>query len=74
MTKENILMYVIIGFILLVCLKVYSESDVYNLKCIISSVDGNRYCVRDREHIKDAADLLATVTVKCKELVNYMKE
>jgi hypothetical protein len=74
MTKENILMWVIIGFVLLVCLKVYSESDVYNLKCIISSVDGNRYCVRDRVHIKEAADLLATVTVKCKELVEYMKE
>ena len=31
--KSDILVYVIIGFVILICLKVYSESDVYNLKC-----------------------------------------
>lgn len=70
--KENILFYVIIGFILLVCLKIYSESDVYNLKCIVSTIDGNKYCVREREREQEAADLLAEVTGKCKELVKYM--
>lgn len=70
--KENILFYVMIGFILLVCLKVYSESGVYNLKCIVSTIDGNKYCVREREREQEAADLLAEVTGKCKELVKYM--
>uniref|UniRef100_A0A6C0HWL9 WLM domain-containing protein n=1 Tax=viral metagenome TaxID=1070528 RepID=A0A6C0HWL9_9ZZZZ len=70
--KENILFYVMIGFILLVCLKVYSESGVYNLKCIVSTIDGNKYCVREREMEQEAADLLAEVTGKCKELVKYM--
>ena len=39
--KQNILLYVIIGFVLLVCLKIYSESDAYNLKCIISDESTN---------------------------------
>jgi hypothetical protein len=57
-----------------ICLKIYSESDVFNLKCIVSGVDGNKYCVRERAKINDAADLLATVTGKCKEMVKYMKD
>uniref|UniRef100_A0A6C0HC01 WLM domain-containing protein n=1 Tax=viral metagenome TaxID=1070528 RepID=A0A6C0HC01_9ZZZZ len=72
--KENILCYVIIGFILIVCLRIYYESENYNLKCIISTVDGNKYCVRDRALLNDAADLLAQVTQKMKDLVSYMKK
>jgi hypothetical protein len=72
--KKDILGYIVLAFILVVCLKIYSESDAYNLKCIISSVDGNRYCVRDRQKLELAADLLAKVTNKCKSLVAYMKE
>jgi hypothetical protein len=69
--KQSILLYVIIGFVLFVCLKIYRESDAYNLKCIISDVDGERYCVRDRMQIQEAADLLAKVTQNLKDLVVY---
>lgn len=72
MFKSDILCYVLIGFVLLVCLKIYSESEVYNLKCVISTVDGNKYCVRDRTKVKEASNLLAQVTEKCKELVSYV--
>jgi hypothetical protein len=72
--KHNIFFYIILIFILFICLKIYNETDVFNLKCIVSGVDGNKYCVREREKINDAADLLATVTGKCKEMVEYMKE
>ena len=72
--KQNILLYIIVGFILLICLRIYYESDAFQLKCIISSVDGNKYCVREREKLELAADLLAKVTQKCKLLVIYMKE
>jgi len=44
------------------------------LKCIVSKVDGNEYCVRDRSKVQEAADLLAKVTGKCKSLVDYMKQ
>ena len=74
MDKDSIFFYILIGFVLLICLKIYSESDAYNLKCIISSVDGERYCVRERAKLELAADLLAKVTNKCKELVIYVGE
>lgn len=47
--------------------------DSFSLQCIISSVDGNKYCVRDRDQLHAAADLLAKITSKCVELVEYMK-
>jgi len=70
--KSEILTYIIIGSILLLCLKIYSESELFTLKCVISTVDGNKYCVRNREQLNESADLLAIVTVKCKELVEYV--
>jgi len=69
--KHSIFIYVIICFVIFVCLKVYSESDAYNLKCIISDVDGERYCVRERASMQLASDLLANVTQKLKDLVAY---
>jgi len=71
MDKDSILIFIIIAFVIFVCLKIYSESDSYNLKCIVSHVDGERYCVRERESIHLAADLLANVTEKLKNLVDY---
>ena len=74
MEKYSIFFYVFLGFVLLLCLRIYYDSDAFNLKCIIASKDGNRYCVREREKLELAADLLATVAQKCKEMVKYMKE
>jgi hypothetical protein len=74
MEKHSIFFYAFVGFILLFCLKIYYESDAYNLKCIIASKDGNKYCVREREKLELAADLLAEVTQKMKDMVSYMKE
>jgi hypothetical protein len=61
-------------FILLLCLRIYYESDAFNLKCIIATKDGNRYCVRERQKLELAANLLAEVTGKCKDLVKFMGE
>lgn len=72
--KSDFFTYIIIGFIFVICIKIYTESELYSLKCVISTVDGNKYCVRDRQNVKKAADLLATVTNKCKELVKYVGE
>jgi hypothetical protein len=72
--KQEIFTYIVIAFVLLLCLKIYYESDAFELKCIISSVDGNRYCVRERQKLELAADLLAKVTQKCKMLVEYMRQ
>jgi len=73
MDKYDILGYFIVGFILIVCGYIYLDnSDAFQLKCIVSTVDGNKYCVREREKLQEAADMLARITVKCKELVDYV--
>ena len=75
MEKGDVLGYVIILLILAICgYTYYDNADSFQLKCIVSTVDGNKYCVRDRKRIAEAADLLANVTTKCKELVKYMDE
>jgi len=71
MDKESILIYVLIAFVVIIGLKIYSESDAYNLKCIISDVDGETYCVRERSKMELAANLLAKVTQNMKDLVEY---
>ena len=59
----EVLCYILIIFILIVSL-MFFDPDIYNLKCIISSVDGNKYCVRERKNIHKVANLLAKATVK----------
>ena len=64
--------YILIAFVLIVCVKMYYESDAFNLKCIVSDVDGNTYCVRERAKLELAANLLARVTEKLKILVKKL--
>ena len=52
-------------------MKIYQESDVFNLKCIISGVDGKKYCVRERHKLELAADRLANVNKKMNTLVEH---
>ena len=75
MNKLDILAYVVIGIVLGICIYIYlSKLEGFDLKCIISTVDGNEYCVREREKVDAAANLLARVTDKCKQLVKYAGE
>ena len=69
MLNSNILFYVLGGVILILCLRVYYISENLQLKCIISSVDGNKYCVRDRTKINDAVNLLAEAVNKLKRFL-----
>jgi hypothetical protein len=71
---DDWIVIVIVVFVVAICIfYYYQNSDALQLKCVVSSVDGNQYCVRDRNQVQEAADLLAKVTTKCKELVNYME-
>ena len=73
MSKYDDLGYFIIGFVLIACAYIYYDNSYsFQLKCIVSDVDGNKYCVREREKLQQAADLLATITEKCKNLVKYV--
>jgi hypothetical protein len=71
--KSDLLIYTIFALVIGACAFVYFKDDTFELKCIVSTVDGNKYCVREREKLQDAADLLASVTEKCKTLVDFCK-
>ena len=62
--------FFIVVVLFFVC--VYQPNGHQNLKCIISTVDGEIYCVRERRELKRAANLLAQATNKCKQLVLYV--
>jgi hypothetical protein len=72
MERIDLLGYVIVGLVVVVMIHIYLNSDVFNLKCVISDVDGNKYCVRERNKIQLVADLLARVTSKMKKVVKHM--
>ena len=74
MDKEDILGYIIILLILFISYKIYTDSDLFQLKCIVSTVDGDKYCVRERKDIQKASDLLARTTEKMKTLVKNLDE
>jgi len=72
--KTNILFYIICGIILFMFLRTYYISENFQLKCVISSVDGKKYCVRDRVMVKEAVNLLAEAVNKMKRLVEYVSK
>ena len=74
MNKEDILGYIIIILILFISYKIYRDSDIFQLKCIMSTVDGDKYCVRERKDVQAASDLLASITEKMKLLVKCLDE
>ena len=73
MYTSSILFYLFIFAVIIAIVRAYSASDMANLTCVISGIDGNRYCIRDRTKLTEAADLLAMVSNKCTKMVEYMK-
>jgi hypothetical protein len=71
-TGELFLQVVIFGILAVAIYMYLANKDSIDLKCVISTVDGNKYCVRDRKELAKAADLLASVVEKCKTLVEYV--
>ena len=73
MNPLDIFGYVVIFGILAVSAYMYLENrNSFDLKCVVSTVNGDKYCVRERANIKAAADLLAKTTDKCKAVVDYV--
>ena len=70
----NYVGYALVFLVLIICVRIYRESDTFNLKCIVSEVDGKKYCVRERSKLTLAADRLATVNQKMTRLVAHLKE
>ena len=72
--NQDIIVFAFIILILAGCVWSKYFDDSFELKCVVSTVDGNKYCVRETARIQDSADLLAKVTEKCKKLVAYINE
>jgi hypothetical protein len=70
--KLNMFGFIMLLFIILIALKIYYQSDVFNLRCIISTVDGKKYCVRERNNIQKASNLLAKTCEKMQYLVDKL--
>ena len=66
----GIILTVIGAFIVL---KFYVESDFFNLTCHKSDLDNQHYCVRHRNDIDSAVNLLATINKKNKKLIRHVK-
>ena len=71
---ENLIFYALIFLMIYVCLKIYKESDSFQLKCIVSDIDGNKYCVRETSKLELVANLLAKTTGKLLKVVEHLKE
>lgn len=74
MNSTDFYIYTVIIGIFGICAYMYFTSDEFQLKCIVSTIDGNKYCVRERARLQEAADMLAKVNGKCKNLVDYVDE
>ena len=65
---------ILVILVIIVCYRIYRNSDLFQLKCIISDVDGEKYCVRERNKISEAADRLANVNKNLKSIIVYCEE
>ena len=70
----NVIGLLLVILIIIISIRIYNNSDYFNLKCIISDIDGNKYCVRERSKLKLAANKLAKVNNNLIKLVKYCKE
>ena len=71
--KIDVLGFVLVILVLAAVYHIYTQSEYMNLRCIISDVDGNRYCVRDRSKLMEAANRLAEVNVNMSKLVKHVR-
>tara|TARA_Y100000768_G_C23955371_1_gene672470 strand:- start:435 stop:1025 length:591 start_codon:yes stop_codon:yes gene_type:complete len=71
--NDNILNIILVIFIIFISIKLYINSDTFNLRCIISDVNGKKYCVRDRNKLEMSADKLAEINIKLDKLVSHLK-
>jgi predicted metal-dependent hydrolase len=67
----DLLTIVLVILIFVIIYRIYITSDTFQLKCIVSEVNGKKYCVREREKIQAAADRLAQVNERLIKLVDY---
>lgn len=66
--------YVLAGVVMIIGIRLIVESEFYQLRCINSELDGQRYCVRERHKLQMAADRLANIRSRLDKLVKHCSE
>lgn len=51
---------------------IYFTSDTFNLKCVVATTDGKKYCVRDSTLLQESVELLAEVNARMQKIVAFM--
>jgi hypothetical protein len=74
MDKTEGFFLVMFFFIVGVSAFLYFQQDDFQLTCIVSDIDGNKYCVREREKVKDAVNLLGKVVSKMEKFIQILNE
>ena len=69
---DNLLNILLVIFIIFIASNIYINSESFNLRCIISDKNGNRYCVRERNKLHLAADRLAEVNIRMNKVVIHL--
>ena len=67
----DIFSIIIILLVIIVSYRIYCTTDLFQLKCIISNVNGETYCVRERAQVSKAADKLANVSDNLTTIVKH---
>lgn len=73
-SRNDIIGMTVVFLTMVMALVMYSKSESANLKCIIATKDGQKYCIRDRNDLDAAANLMAEVNDKMTRLVEHLKE
>lgn len=72
--NDTLLTIILVLFICGISMKMYLDSDYFNLRCIVSSVNGKEYCVRERSKSHLVVDILAKTSIKMDKLIAHLKE
>lgn len=71
--RNDIVGFALIFLMIVISVMMYNRSEKANLKCIIATKDGEKYCIRDREELDAAANLMADVKEKLTKMVNHLQ-
>lgn len=69
-SKTDLFSLFIVLFMMITAYFFINNSSQFGLKCIISNADGEKYCIRDRGRLQEAASLLALIRENSKKVVN----
>jgi hypothetical protein len=72
--NEELVCYLLVFLTIFISIKIYHDSDSFQLTCVLSDVDGEKYCVRERKNLKNASNLLASTTHNMSKLIKYLHD